>query len=364
MISKTDKQFFRNKCVKLLIGGSPSKIFHLEEFANNLGKKEIECKVVIDTSIYSGFPSRKISNWFETKKKFNNLINEFKPDAVFVDRQTNFGVAASKLGIPLLVHVRGDYWAEQIMARETLYKSPQMRTVLWYKDRIAQKCFKDSTIILPICKYLEKRVQEYLPEHNTQVLYQGIEPSNWYEDPGMELKHPCVGLVQSANIWEKVKQLMILPKILEKFPDVMFYWAGDGPYAKNVLPILEKYKNFKWLGKLEYPNKVRQFLSEIDIYVLLTGIDMSPLTLQEAQLMQKPVIATSVGGIPELIKDKETGFLVNKNNPDEVIEKISLLLDNPGKRQDMGKAGRQFVESNFSWEEITKKFIQVMKDLI
>ena len=91
---------------------------------------------------------------------------------------------------------------------------------------------------------------------------------------------------------------------------------------------------------------------------------MSPLTLQEAQLMQKPVIATSVGGIPELIKDKETGFLVNKNNPDEVIEKISLLLDNPEKRQEMGKAGRQFVESNFSWEEITKKFIEVMKNMV
>ena len=118
------------KYVKLLIGGSPSKIFHLEEFAKNLEKNGIECKVVIDTSIYSGFPSRKISNWFETKKKFNNLLNEFKPSAVFVDRQVNFGVAASKLEIPLLVHLRGDYWAEQIMARETLYKSVQMRTVL------------------------------------------------------------------------------------------------------------------------------------------------------------------------------------------------------------------------------------------
>ena len=66
MLSKIDKQFFRNKSMKLLIGGSPSKIFHLEEFAKNLEKKEIECKVVIDTSIYSSFPSRKISNWFET----------------------------------------------------------------------------------------------------------------------------------------------------------------------------------------------------------------------------------------------------------------------------------------------------------
>jgi glycosyltransferase involved in cell wall biosynthesis len=350
--------------LRLLIGGSPSKIFHLKEFAKNLEKKKVECKVVIDTSIYSGFPSRKISNWFETKKKFNDLIGEFKPDAVFVDRQVNFGLAAAKMNIPLLVHLRGDYWAEQIMAKKTLYNSPQMRTVLWYKDRIAQKCFNASTMVLPICKYLEKRVHEYYPEHNTQVLYQGIEPLNWYQDFGMELKHPCVGLVQSANIWEKAKQLLILPKILEKFPNVMFYWVGDGPYAKNILPILQKYKNFKWLGKLEYPNKVRQFLSEVDIYALLTGIDMSPLTLQEAQLMEKPVIATSVGGIPELIKNQDTGFLVNKDNPDEVIEKISLLLDDSKKRQKMGKAGRQYVETNFTWDEITKSFIQIMKDLV
>ena len=350
--------------LRLLIGGSPSKIFHLKEFAKNLEKKEVECKVVIDTSVYSGFPSRNISDWFETKKRFNGLIDDFKPDVVFVDRQVNFGLAAAKLNIPLLVHLRGDYWKEMIMAKETIYKSIQMRTVLWYKDRIAQKCFKQSTTILPICRYLEKRVHENLPNHNTEVLYQGIEPTNWYEDKDMNLKHPCVGLVQSANIWEKANQLMILPKILERFPDVMFYWAGDGPYAKDILPSLVKYKNFKWLGKLEYPNKVRQFLTEIDIYALLTGIDMSPLTLQEAQLMKKPVIATNVGGIPELIKNQETGFLVEKDNHNDVIEKISLLLDDQSKRYQMGVAGHQFVKNNFSWEQITKRFIEIMNNSI
>ena len=65
--------------------------------------------------------------------------------------------------------------------------------------------------------------------------------------------------------------------------------------------MLEKYENFHWLGSLEYPEKVREFLTEIDVYALISGIDMSPLSLQEAQLMEKPVIATNVGGIPESV---------------------------------------------------------------
>ena len=67
--------------------------------------------------------------------------------------------------------------------------------------------------------------------------------------------------------------------------------------------------------------KVRQFLSEIDVYALLSGIDMSPLSLQEAQLMQKPVVATNVGGIPELMKNNETGFLIKKGDQDELFKK-------------------------------------------
>ena len=59
---------------------------------------------------------------------------------------------------------------------------------------------------------------------------------------------------------------------------------------------------------------------------MITGIDMSPLTLLEAQLMEKPVIATDVGGIPELMIDGKTGFLIKKNNPKDLEEKIILIL--------------------------------------
>ena len=47
--------------------------------------------------------------------------------------------------------------------------------------------------------------------------------------------------------------------------------GGDGPYKDKILPKLEKFENFKWLGHLDYPNDVRDYLSEIDVYALVSG---------------------------------------------------------------------------------------------
>ena len=82
----------------------------MKGFAKTLKKHNIECKVVVDSDVIDGFPSRKIRNWFQSKKRFKKLIDEFKPDAVFVDRQRHFGIATLEAGIPLFVHLKGDYW--------------------------------------------------------------------------------------------------------------------------------------------------------------------------------------------------------------------------------------------------------------
>ena len=84
------------KNLKLLIGGSSSKIFHLKEFSNSLEKIGVECKLVFDEDYADGFPSRNFGNWLKSDKKFENLIKEFKPDAIFVDRQRHFGLSATK----------------------------------------------------------------------------------------------------------------------------------------------------------------------------------------------------------------------------------------------------------------------------
>ena len=347
--------------MKLLIGASSSKIFHLNEFAENLEKNNINCKVVFDSEYADGFPSRKIKSWFSSNKKFKKLIDDFGPDVIFVDRTRHFAIEASKTDIPLILHLRGNMWKEFVMARETLYKSKEKKIALNKWEEMGEECIQKSELILPICNHLSDITKEKYSNKKIETLYQGITPENWFQKKGIELKHPCVGILQSATIWEKTKELLILPKILEKMPDVHFYWAGDGVYKDKVLPLLEKYENFHWIGSLEYPDKVREFLTEIDVYALISGIDMSPLTLQEAQLMEKPVVATNVGGIPELMNDCETGFLIEKDNPEELFEKLSMLLNNLENAKEMGKKGKEFVKDNFNWDKICNDFLNHLK---
>ncbi len=77
--------------------------------------------------------------------------------------------------------------------------------------------------------------------------------------------------------------------------------------------------------------------------------------------MKKPVVATNVGGIPEIMKENETGFLVEKGNSKELIEKLLLLINDKEKRKIMGEKGRKFIEENFSWNIIAKEFLKILE---
>jgi glycosyltransferase involved in cell wall biosynthesis len=347
--------------MKVLIGGAPSKFFHLKEFKNALIKNGVDCKLVSDQEFSDGFPSRKIVNWFQNKKKINKLINDFEPDIIFVDRLRHFTLNSVKTDIPVIIHLRGNYWKEMKMAKKTLYKSFPKNIIINKWESMANKCFENTKIILPICNHLEKITKEKYPTTKIDTLYSGIDSKKWFPVTGKKLKHPCIGLLQGATIWEKSNEMLILKKVLEALPNITFYWVGDGPFRKTILKNLEKYKNFIWLGQQKYPDEVREYLNEIDIYALISGIDMSPLTLQEAQLMKKPVIATNVGGIPELMRDKVTGFLVEKGNVDQIIEKINILLKNEDLAKKMGEQGRDFIIKNFSWDKIAKDFIKIVE---
>ena len=350
--------------MRLLIGGSSSFFFHLKEFSDTLNRLGVESKLVFDGDYADGFPSRKIRNWFQTGKKFTKLIDEFKPDAIFVDRQRHFGVAALKSNIPLFVLLRGHYWSELYWNKRTMYKTFHKRIALLQWDKFAKEIFNGATAILPICRYLEKVTNEYLPHKATDVFFEGITASRWYQVKGMKLKHPCVGLLQRSNWWGKTSEMLILKKVLEKMPGVNFYWAGDGPLRDRILSELKGYDNFHWLGSLEHPDKVREYLSEIDVYALITGMDLAALSLKEAQLMKKPVVATNVGGNPEMMINGKTGFLVEKGNSKQLIEKLSLLLEDGDLAKKMGNEGRKFVEETFNWELITKNFIKIAKSYL
>ena len=184
--------------MKILIGASSSKIFHLNEFAKELNNLGIETKVVFDADFSDGFPSRKIKHWIKPKNTFKKLIKEFKPDIILVDRQRHFGLDAIKEKIPLIIHLRGNYWKEMKTARETIYKSFPKKIALNAWGKIGEKCFKNAEIIVPICNHLNEITKQKIPNTKTFVMHQGIEPLNWFDVKGMKLEHPCVGLLQGA----------------------------------------------------------------------------------------------------------------------------------------------------------------------
>jgi len=349
------------------VSGDENKLFHLKEFAIALSKLGVEYKLIKDTDYVVSFPSKKIKQWIESRKKFKKIIAEFSPDAIFIDRQTKFGLEAIKVNIPLFVYLRGNIWLEHEWAKETIYKDPVMCAVLNQRWKIANEVCEKCDGMFLTADYLDSVVKKHHPNTKTFHFLEGLDVSRWYPSKGISLKHPCVGLLQHAAIWGKAREMLVLKKVIKSLPNVHFYWVGFGQYEKTILQELDTFDNFHWLGKFpwnEYPEKVRQFLTEIDIYALATGIDTTPLSCREAMSMEKPIVASNIGGIPEMIYDGKTGFLVDEGNADQWIEKISFLLKNKNTAKEMGSAARQLIIEKFNWDVLAKDFLAVVNPII
>ena len=348
--------------MRLLIGSrTRDKVFHWEEFSKRLSTLGVECKVVNSVDIVDGFPTKKICKLIPSSKQFDTLISDFNPDVILTDGLRHFGLAALKSNIPLIVHLAGDFWSEMQMARETLYKSFPRSLVIGKIERMGEEILRGARAIMPISRYLDGIVHKRLPGKSTHVLGQVMDPSVWHPEKGMTLIHPCVGLVQKSAIWGKAREMLVLKDVLEQLPDVIFYWAGDGPYTDNIVSELGSYPNFRHLGSQDYPSGVRRFLTEIDIYALISGMDTYSLSLREAMMVGKPTLATNVGGIPEIVEDGKSGLLVNAGDSNGIVEKISYLLDNPANARQMGAYGRRLATENVAWNKIVGGFYEYVR---
>jgi len=116
-------------------------------------------------------------------------------------------------------------------------------------------------------------------------------------------------------------------------------------------------------GRIHYSDMPRA-LAGIDIFAMPSRYEVFGVAALEASAMKKPVVASRKWGIVEVVQDNVTGFLVEPENPIPLARKIVNLCRDPGLRAHMGEAGRDFVKTNFEFEEIMQKADRFCDEMI
>lgn len=341
--------------MRVLIASTKQRLADYAEFAEALNILGVETICVHDVNYYA-LSELTVLNHVPFPKLLK-LIKEFNPDFIITNSPYYTVYIAELVTQRLLVHLRGDMWTESYWYK-TLYPSLFKRTWYQWKTFVMTRGIKKAYLILPICKWLEEKVREHLPNYPTQVLYRGINPEKWspkHKTRLLELEHPAVVGVFDFEIYQKVVGLLKFIKSIEKMPDIHFYFAGNGPYANLVKQ--KRPSNMFLIGRIPKPS-IQSLLGSGDIFVHPSGLDAVPRSIAEASLMEKPIIASNVGGIQEIVKDNKTGYLCNINDTDQWIEKTRFLLDNPRVAKKLGKNARKFVTDNFSWTKIAEGFVR------
>ena len=297
-----------------------------------------------------------------TNKKLKVLLNTFEPNIVLLDNVSRLATTILDEKIPLFLLFRGNYWKELEWAKKTIYKSPLKLFSVLKNQKLADRIFRESSMILPISEYMKNEFQIRYSKNKIEVFpVDGRNAADWVQVEKQKLIHPCVGLVQGFNIWGKTRELNTLQSVMRKLPNVTFYLIGDGVYRDEIIPKLKKFENFVWMGNLEYPNEVKKFFSSIDVYLLLSGLEGLGQSIIEAMLMKKPVIASNIGGIPEIVKDGETGFLVNLGDSEQIVHLINDLFSKPDLVKKITTKAEENVKMNYSWEFLAKKFLDILE---
>ena len=106
-----------------------------------------------------------------------------------------------------------------------------------------------------------------------------------------------------------------------------------------------------------------KIIKSSSIVVVPSRMESLPTTVKEAFYLNVPVIGTDVGGIPELIKNNETGIIVPPENPSKLAHAINELLSDKEKAEKLATNGNVFVKNNMTWNVVLPKYIQFYEDL-
>jgi glycosyltransferase involved in cell wall biosynthesis len=144
-------------------------------------------------------------------------------------------------------------------------------------------------------------------------------------------------------------------EIVATHPHVYFYIFGEGDERKNLENQIKRRCLESHFILLGYVESAPRYLKALDIFVLPSRSEALSLAVLEAGLAALPTVATAVGGIQEIITDKENGLLAEKENPKALVTSLNTLIENKDTRDTYAAALHETITENFSFEKTLRE---------
>jgi glycosyltransferase involved in cell wall biosynthesis len=197
---------------------------------------------------------------------------------------------------------------------------------------------------------------------NCVYLPNQIEIKNYSFQERKELNPKILWVRSLSKIYNPTMAIDVIEKVISHYPKIELCMVG--PENGFTVEDLKKYaKNKKinviFTGKLSKAEWI-ELSKDFDIFINTTHFDNTPVSLIEALALGLPVVSTNVGGIPYLVKDRETAILVNDSDAQAMADAITELIKNPELAQKLAANGRKLAEQ-FDWHIVKNQWKEILK---
>ena len=207
-----------------------------------------------------------------------------------------------------------------------------------------------------------------VPRDRIRVIPNGVDLGEFAEVGTRKDRDGLVGLFV-GRLDPDQKGLDVLVRAMSKLPQnyplrlrlVGEDWGG-AELLRHLAQRLGVADRVTMVGKVPRPEVVREF-AEADFLVLPSRFEPFGIVLLEAMAAGLPVVASRVGGIPEIVSEGETGLLVEPDNPDALAEALRLLCQNESLRFSMGRSARERVK-RYAWDSVVPRILSVFAEAL
>lgn len=243
-------------------------------------------------------------------------------------------------------------------------------------ENVYKELFKEGNLFLANCDFFrQKAIQLGCEENKILVHGSGIDCNKFAFKPRQLPDGSPIRIATTGRLVEKKGveyAIRAVASVLKAYPDTQYFIVGDGPLKESLLDLTKKLgivHAVKFLGECTQ-EELTHLIDSCHIFVAPSvtasngGDQDAPVnTLKEAMAMGLPVISTFHGGIPELVEDGVSGFLVPERDSGAIADRLDYLMKHPEAWIQMGKAGREIVERNYDINKLNEKLVGIYKNL-